>query len=104
MGQSDRDYVENANLVSSIPQALAMMNGGVVSSEGVLSPMSPLMIGLSRCGTRREMLERAYLAVLSRRPSASEIATWERAAVDGLARAEDVVQTLLNTKQFLFVR
>lgn len=104
MGQSDRDYVENANLVSSIPQALAMMNGGVVSSEGVLSPMSPLMIGLSRCGTRREMLERAYLAVLSRRPSASEITRWERAAVDGLARAEDVVQTLLNTKQFLFVR
>ncbi len=104
MGQSDRDYVENANLMSSIPQALAMMNGGLVSSDGVLSPMSPLMIGLERCGNRVEMLERAYLAVLSRRPSAAEVARWDRAAEEGLVQAKDVVQTLLNTKQFLFVR
>lgn len=104
MGQSDRDYVENANLMSSIPQALLMMNGGMVSTEGILSPMSPLMSGLSRCGTREEMVERAYLAVLSRRPSAGEVARWERAALEGLSRPEDVVQTLLNTKQFLFVR
>jgi hypothetical protein len=104
MGQSDRDYVENANLMSSIPQALLMMNGGMVSSDGILSPMSPLMIGLSQCRSRAEMLERAYLAVLSRRPSAGEVARWEQAASDGLARPEDVVQTLLNTKQFLFVR
>jgi hypothetical protein len=104
MGQSDRDYVENANLMSSIPQALLMMNGGMVSSDGILSPMSPLMIGLSRCRTREEMLERAYLAVLSRRPRAGEVARWEQAALDGLARPEDVIQTLLNTKQFLFVR
>jgi hypothetical protein len=103
MGQSDRDYVENANLMSSIPQALAMMNGGLVSSDGVLSPMSPLMIGLERCGNRVEMLERAYLAVLSRRPSAAEVARWDRAAEEGLVQAKDVVQTLLNTKQFLFV-
>jgi hypothetical protein len=104
MGQSDRDYVENANLMSSIPQALLMMNGGMVSSDGILSPMSPLMIGLSRCRTREELLERAYLAVLSRRPRAGEVARWEEAALDGLARPEDVIQTLLNTKQFLFVR
>jgi hypothetical protein len=90
--------------MSSIPQALLMMNGGMVSSDGILSPMSPLMIGLSRCRTREEMLERAYLAVLSRRPRAGEVARWEEAALDGLARPEDVIQTLLNTKQFLFVR
>ena len=104
MGQSDREYVENANLVSSIPQALVMMNGGMVSTEGLFSPVSPLMLGLAQARGFGDMLDRAYLAVLGRRARSDERALWEKAAADGMGRPEDVVQTLLNTKQFLFVR
>ena len=33
MGQSDRDFVENANPNASIPQALALMNGELISAK-----------------------------------------------------------------------
>ena len=53
MGQSDRDFVENANPNAAIPQALALMNSDLVSTKGVLSPFSPLM---------RDFLRRTGLA------------------------------------------
>jgi hypothetical protein len=47
-----------------------------------------------------QQLEAAYLALLSRKPSPEEKAVW---SVRNLARAEDVVHALLNTKAFLFI-
>lgn len=103
MGQSDRDFVENANPNASIPQALALMNGDLISERGVLSPYSPLMRFVGQAGTGHGQAEAVYLAVLSRRPTSAELAAWQRAADRGLQPA-DLVYALLNSKQFLFVR
>lgn len=95
MGQSDRDFVENANPNAAIPQALALMNGELLSPRGLLSPYSPAMHGVERA---TDKVEAAFLALLSRKPTASE-----RARLASTAPA-DLLHALLNTKQFLFIQ
>jgi hypothetical protein len=103
MGQSDRDFVENANPTPAIPQALAMMNGELTSERGLLSPYSPLMRSVARAATANGRVDAVYVALLSRRPTAGERATWARAAARGMVEA-DLAYAILNTKEFLFVR
>lgn len=95
MGQSDRDFVENANPNAAIPQALALMNGDLLSPRGLLSPYSPVMHGVERA---TDKVEAAFLALLSRRPTATE-----RDRLAGVHPAE-LAHALLNTKQFLFIQ
>jgi hypothetical protein len=95
MGQSDRDFVENANPNASIPQALALMNGETVSGKVLLSPYSPLMRFATQAKDPREA---AFIAILSRRPTAAESALLAQLDLN------DVIYALLNTKQFLFIQ
>jgi hypothetical protein len=97
MGQSDRDFVENANPNASIPQALALMNGDLSSTKGVLSPFSPLMHTVARAGDKTAAV---YLALLSRPPTAAERAALSKAG----ASPEEIIYALLNSKQFLFIQ
>jgi hypothetical protein len=100
LGQSDRDFVENANLQASIPQALMLMNNEIMTEKALLSPWSPLMLDVTKATSADQQLEAAYLALLSRKPSPEEKALW---AARKLTRAEDMVHALLNTKAFLFI-
>ena len=95
MGQSDRDFVENANPNAAIPQALALMNGELLSPRGLLSPYSPVMHGVDRAADK---LDAAFLALLTRQPTPAE-----RARLANTAPA-DLLHALLNTKQFLFIQ
>lgn len=99
MGQSDRDFVENANPNTTIPQALALMNGDFISSKGVLSPYSPLMHSVAEAADKVDAI---YLALLSRKPTAEERAKLPTA---GDSRTvESLIYALLNTKQFIFIQ
>jgi hypothetical protein len=100
LGQSDRDFVENANLQASIPQALMLMNSEITTEKALLSPWSPLMLHVTQAKTADQQLEAANLAILSRKPSPEEKALW---TARKLTRAEDIVHALLNTKAFLFI-
>ena len=100
LGQSDRDFVENANLQASIPQALMLMNNEIMTEKALLSPWSPLMLNLIKAKTAEQQLEAACVALLSRKPTAEEKAL---CAARKLSRAEDTVHALLNTKAFLFI-
>ena len=104
MGQSDRDFVENGNPNPSIPQALALMNGDLISQKGLLSAYSPLMQFINAAKTRDAKTDAAYLALLSRRATAAEKAAWTKAASGSLKSTEDLIYALLNTKQFLFIQ
>jgi hypothetical protein len=101
MGQSDRDFVENANPIPSIPQALIMMNGDLTSTKALLSPYSPLMRTVTRSA---DPVEASFLTLLSRRPTDRERAIWSRACTEGGCTVEDLNYALLNTKQFLFIQ
>lgn len=103
MGQSDREFVENANLAASIPQALALMNSDIISENNLLSPYSPLMHFLSKAETSPDLLKAVYLATLSRLPTSEETAVWNKASASGLSR-NDLIYALLNSKQFLFIQ
>lgn len=102
MGQSDRDFVENANLSATIPQALLMMNGDVFSTSGLLAPQSPLMMYVRAMETPEARMDAAYYAILARKPNDAERRLWENASKDSSVSIEDLVYALLNTKQFCF--
>ncbi|MFO0824334.1 MAG: DUF1553 domain-containing protein [Gemmataceae bacterium] len=103
MGQSDRDFVENANRAATIPQALLLLNGELTTERGVLSRYSPLMSFVNRANDPSARVDTVFLALLSRKPTAGERAAWEATAARGLTIA-DLATSLLNTKQFVFVR
>ena len=53
MGQSDRDFVENANPTASIPQAL-LMNGDLISHRPALALLAALHCTIARAKTPEE--------------------------------------------------
>ncbi len=103
MGQSDRDFVENSNRAATIPQALLLLNSELMTDKGVLSRYSPLMVFVNRADTTEPKVEATFLAVLSRKPTAGELAVWAAASARGMT-VTDLAYSLLNTTQFVFMR
>lgn len=102
MGQSDRDFVENANPNASIPQALALMNSELISSKGLLSPYSPLMHAIQKAATEgHARMDAIFLAFFSRHATPDENALWAASNSNDVTR---LVYALLNTKQFIFIQ
>lgn len=104
MGQSDRDFVENANPSASIPQALALMNGELISDSCLLSPYSPLMTSINQFNSPESQMEAVYISLLSRKPTAREKAIWESSVRPEQNGIQQLIYALLNSKQFLFVQ
>lgn len=98
-GQSDRDLIDNANHEASMPQALVLMNSELFQS--ILKPQTQLRLNIDAAKYPDEQVAVVYQTMLSRHPSADEIAAWNRS---GLTSMEDLVFALLNTQQFIFVR
>ncbi len=101
-GQSDRETIENANHEASVPQALAMMNGQLMPS--ILNKYSQLMLTVSKAPYPDDKIDAIYTAILSRKPTAAEKEIWLKAQDAGLDSLEDLVFSLLNTQQFIFVQ
>jgi hypothetical protein len=101
-GQSDRETIENANNEASVPQALALMNGQLLPQ--ILSKYSQLMLTLSRAPYPDDKVDAAYMTLLSRKPTSKEKATWLKAQDSNLTSMEDLVFSLLNTQQFIFIQ
>jgi hypothetical protein len=101
MGQSDRDFIENANPNASIPQALTLMNGDLISKKGILSPYSPLVHGIAHADDK---IEAVYLALLARPPASAEKAKFNASLTDESDAVSALVYAILNTKQFIFIQ
>ena len=101
-GQSDRETIENSNSEASVPQALAMMNGELLPQ--ITSAYSQLMLTVSKARYPDDKIEAAYLAILARKPTAKEKDLWLQAQDKGLSTMEDLVFSLLNTQQFIFIQ
>jgi hypothetical protein len=101
-GQSDRETIENANYDASVPQSLAMMNGDFLPQ--VLHKYSQLMLGINKAQYPDDKVEAAYMAILTRKPTAAEKDTWLKAQDAGLSSMEDLIFALLNTQQFIFLQ
>lgn len=90
----------------NLAQALHTLNGDVLSTKagdgnGRIAKL------LKAKKPYAAIMEDLYLAALSRKPSAKELSTFEpmlKEAQDPKAFYEDVLWSLMNSKQFLFVR
>ena len=103
-GQSDREQIVSAHTDASVPQVLALCNGFV--EKRVLAYRGALLMDrLEASPTTRDEVEEAYLAMLGRLPREGELADWERELdAGGLIAREDLVWTLANSLEFLFLR
>ena len=101
-GQSDREFIENANMDASVPQVLAVMNGTLLPE--ILNSYSQLMLTINKAPYADEKVEAAYLTLLSRKPTAKEKELWLQAQDKGLSTMEDLIFALINTQQFIFIQ
>ncbi|MCX6854615.1 MAG: DUF1549 domain-containing protein [Verrucomicrobia bacterium] len=101
-GQSDRDFVENANLRASVPQVLVMMNSALVPK--LTEPHSPLMHAVKKLTAADAQVHAIYLALLSRPPTEKERLLWNEASTTGHGSPEDIIYSLVNTRQFIFIQ
>ena len=101
-GQSDRETIENASTDASVPQSLFLMNGSLLPQ--LISRYSQLMLTVNKAQYPDDKVDAAYMTILSRKPTAAEKAVWLKAQDSGLSSMEDLIFSLLNTQQFIFIQ
>jgi hypothetical protein len=102
-GQSDREEIENSSRDASIPQALALLNGPLITA--VVSPGSNLSSAIDQASAPIDRASILYEAFLSRQPSSQET-TILQSVIDqrGPSYLEDIAHALLTGSQFLFIQ
>lgn len=102
-GQSDREQVDNGNQEIAISQLMSLMNGFI--ENRLLKPDSALMKKLNSQADVESKIKTAFLSVLGREPTPAEQSKW---LVDfkefGTDALQDLVWTLANSTEFLFIQ
>ena len=103
-GQSDRETIEGARQVATVPQILAMFNGPI--THAMLEKGSVIYDEVSSHGPE-QAIDVVFLSVLTHRPSVDD----RRFAVQEVLTAENratgfgnVIWALLNTREFIFIQ
>jgi hypothetical protein len=79
-----------------------MMNGSLLPQ--LLDTFSQLMLTVRKAQYPDDKVEAAYMTVLSRKPTVNEKNAWLKAQDNGLQDIKDLVFSLLNTQQFIFIQ
>ncbi|MSU35164.1 MAG: DUF1553 domain-containing protein [Pedosphaera sp.] len=85
-----------------LAQALHLINGSTLNAKFAGGIVTRL---LARASPDRERIEELYLRALTRLPAAEELAEWEprlAAALNPSEAVEDLLWTLLNSREFAF--
>ena len=102
-GQSDRELIQASSTWGSVPQVLFMFNGQI--SHMLLEEHSTIHETILRTKTVPDGVEAVFLTILSRPPSHEEMAAAiKEVKVDGPAGYGNVVWSLINTREFLFLQ
>ena len=103
-GQSDRETIENANTDPAVTQVLRLMNGFVDSTIG-RDVNSVLTRNALYANNNAEAIQAIYLTMLSRQPSSRETRLWiNDFNKDRKTAYTDLIWTLINSNEFIFVR
>jgi hypothetical protein len=103
-GQSDREQIEASHTDSSAPQALSLLNGFV---DKTILPNAKSAVRLAADASKDPEVRIAavFRSTLSRDPSAAERDVWKAdVAKRGDAAIKDLIWTLVNTHEFMFIR
>lgn len=102
-GQSDREVIGNAADHASVPQALNLLNGPIV--QALTNKFAVFGSRIHDAGTPEDKARMIFQAMLTREPTASELAlVTQEVENHGEEAYEGVVWALLNTQQFLFIQ
>ncbi|MEA3208351.1 MAG: hypothetical protein QOE70_1408 [Chthoniobacter sp.] len=100
-GQSDRLVADSSTTDGSVPQALALMNGGI--GKLVSEANCAAVVAAGKSSSDDEKVDTLYLSFLSRKPTAEERPVATQALANGLG-ISDLAWTLANTREFLFIQ
>jgi len=102
-GQSDRELISASSTVGSVPQVLFMFNGQI--THMLLEKNSTIYNNIVKKKMISDGVKTVFLTVLSREPDAEELATaMAQVRSDGPAGYGNVVWSLVNTREFMFVQ
>jgi tetratricopeptide (TPR) repeat protein len=102
-GQSDRELIQASSTWGSVPQVLFMFNGQI--SHMLLEKNSTIYNTIVRKKSVHDGLEAVFLTILAREPTEKELAAAiKEVKVDGPAGYGNVVWSLINTREFLFIQ
>lgn len=102
-GQSDRELIQASSTWGSVPQVLFMFNGQI--SHMLLEKNSTIYNTIVRKKSVKTGVEAVFLTILAREPTADEMAAAiKEVKVDGPAGYGNVVWSLINTREFLFIQ
>lgn len=104
---ADREFIRDRDTEPNITQTLHLINGDTIQKK-LADPQGNLARWLAEFNGRdAELIERIYLAALSRRPSAEESnSVLKEAGSHAATRAavfQDLAWALLNSKEFVYV-
>jgi Protein of unknown function (DUF1549)/Protein of unknown function (DUF1553) len=88
----------------NIAQALHLLNGDFLNKK-ISDPAGRVEALMKAKADRKKAIEEMYLVTLSRLPKAEEVSkanSWIDSAKDGREGLQDLLWTLLNSKEFLF--
>ena len=103
-GQSDRDQIENAHAEPAVTQVLSLMNGQI-EQKIIGNPRTILMRNVVLSESPQDKIDTIFLSMLSRYPTRSERRTWIKAGQEhGAEAAHDLIWTLANTSEFMFIQ
>lgn len=104
-GQSDRDVIENANDEASVPQALTILNGQLVSQ--LSNGWTALSLAVQRAPQADQKIDAVYLSIFSRRATPGEKAMLLQmldASAGSKTIWEDIILAAVSTQQFCFIQ
>jgi len=104
-GQSGKRQIEGGHTQASVPQALNLMNGAVRKFLSSKRKKNEIWKNINEATTKRDKIQVEYLSVLGRRAKSSEIVYWMNyiESVDEEEAFEDILWTLVNSREFMFI-
>ena len=102
-GASDRNQIEGSHKQASVTQVLNLLNG-YVEKNLLKNDKVPICEIIKEGKTVDSKINRAFLAVLSREPSSSELRNFKDAIRSSDHPVKDLVWVLVNSHEFLFVQ
>ncbi len=104
MGQSERDLIEAGHADPTVPQVLALMNS-FIETRLLRNRTAVLARELAAARGASAKVKTAFLTVLNRTPTGAERSMWTRDIAKGGEKAiQDLVWTLVNAHEFLFIQ
>lgn len=103
-GQSDREQIENSNSEAAVTQVLSLMNG-FIEKRIASNPYTELMSNVEQAKDIPAKVDVIFLSILNRMPTETERKQWlDDVSVHGKEVAADLIWTLVNNSEFLFVQ